>query len=130
MCMKIINGIARVLLGLLVSTPILGVTGVFPEPTADLYTPEGWAFMSALMDAGYLMPLLAITCVVVLVLTIMNKMALAAVILAPLSVNIICFHAFVDTGLLSPSPILGELLFLLNVYFLWVNRAKYKALWK
>lgn len=127
--MKIVNIIARILLGLLVLTPILGVTGVFPEPTADLYTPEGWAFMSALMATPHMFYLIALTCAAVLVLTIMNKMALAAVILAPLSVNIICFHAFVDTGLLSPSPILGELLFILNAYFLWANRAKYKALW-
>lgn len=127
--MNILRIVLRVLLGLLVLTPILGATGVFPAPTADLYTPNGWAFMEALINAGYMLPLLAVTCAVVLVLTIMNRMALAAVILAPMSVNIICFHTFVDTGLISPNASLGILLFLLNAFFLWDNRKKYKGLW-
>lgn len=127
--MKILNIVMRVLLGLLLVTPILGATGVFPAPTADLYTPTGWAFMSALMASGYLMPLLGILCAVCVVLIAMNKTALAAILLAPMTVNVICFHAFVDTGLVSPSAIMGVLLLILNAYFLWVNRMKYKALW-
>jgi putative oxidoreductase len=127
--MKILRIVLRILLGLLLLMPILGVTGVFPAPTADLYTPDGWAFMSALMNAGYLMPLLGIVFAVVLLLTIMNRMALAAIILAPVAVNIICFHAFVDTGLISPSASLGIPLFLINAFFLWDNRKKYKGLW-
>ncbi len=127
--MKIVNIILKVLLVLLLLTPILGASGVFPPPTADLYTPDGWAFIQALMNAGYLMPLMAVLCAVCIVLIIMNKTALAAVLLAPMTVNVICFHTFVDTGLISPSAILGILLFLLNAYFLWANRAKYKTLW-
>lgn len=127
--MKILRIVLRVLICLLLLTPILGVTGVFPAPTAELYTEPGWAFMSALMATPHMLPLIALTCAVCLVLFAMRRDALAAVILAPLSVNIICFHAFVDTGLLSASPILGEILFLLNAFFLWDNRKKYKALW-
>lgn len=127
--MKVVNIILKVLLVLLLLTPVLGATGVFPAPTADLYTPNGWAFMEALMNAGYLLPLMAILCAVCIVLIFMNKMALVAILLAPLSVNVICFHTFVDTGLISPSATLGILLFLLNAYFLWANRAKYKTLW-
>lgn len=126
--MKILRIILRALLGLLLLLPILGTAGVFPAPTADLYTPSGWAYMEALMNAGYVMPLLGITFFAVLVLTIINRMALAAVILAPVTVNIICFHALVDTGLISPSASLGILLFILNAFFLWDNRTKYKAL--
>ncbi len=127
--MKILNIVMRILLGLLLVTPILGATGVFPAPTADLYTPTGWAFMSALMASGYIMPLLGILCAMCVVLIAMNKTALAAILLAPMTVNVICFHAFVDTGLVSPSAIMGVLLLILNAYFLWVNRMKYKALW-
>lgn len=127
--MKITRIVLRVLLALLTLLPVLGTAGVFPAPTADLYTPNGWAFMEALMNATYLMPLLGITFFATLVLTIMNRMALAAIILAPVSVNILCFHAFVDTGLISPSASLGIVLFLLNAFFLWDKRKKYKALW-
>jgi hypothetical protein len=59
----------------------------------------------------------------------MGKDALAAIILLPLSVNVICFHAFVDTGLISPSASLGIPLLLINLFFLWGNRMKYKMLW-
>ncbi len=127
--MKILTIVVKVLFGLLLLTPILGALGVFPAPTADLYTPEGWAFMQALMASGYLMPLLAITCAAGLVLMLLGKTALAAVIIAPMTVNVICFHAFVDTGLVSPSAILGILLLVCNVYLLWHERAKYKQLW-
>ena len=126
--MKITRILLRVLLGLLLLLPILGTAGVFPAPTADLYTPSGWAYMEALMNAGYVMPLLGLTFFAALVLTAFNRMALVAVILAPVTVNIICFHAFVDTGLISPSASLGILLFIFNTFFLWDNRKKYKVL--
>lgn len=127
--MKIVRIVLRLLLCLLLLIPILGTLGVFPEPTADLYTQNGWAFMSALMASGYMMPLLGILCAVVFVLTAINKTALGAVLLAPLTVNVIGFHAFVDTGLFSPSATLGILLLFLNAFFLWDNRATYKTLW-
>lgn len=127
--MKILRIVLRVLVCLLLLTPILGATGVFPAPTADLYTPSGWAFMSAIMATPHMFPLIAITCGVSLVFFLMRRDALAAVILAPLTVNVIGFHAFVDTGLLSPSASLGIVLLVCNAFFLWDNRKKYKVLW-
>jgi len=85
--------------------------------------------MSALMASGYMMPLLGILCAVVIVLTAINKTALAAILLAPMTVNVLAFHAFVDTGLFHPAASLGILLFVLNAFFLWDNRAKYTTLW-
>ncbi len=127
--MKILRIVLRVLLCLLLLLPILGVFGVFPAPTADLYTPSGWAFMETLMNARYLMPVMGVVFVASFILTIMNRMALVTILLAPVTVNIVCFHAFVDTGLFTPSSSLGLLLLALNVFFLWDNRKKYKALW-
>lgn len=127
--MKIVRIVLRILLCLLLVTPVLGATGVFPAPTADLYTESGWAFMSALMASGYIMPLLAALCAVAIVLTVMNKMALVAILIAPMTVNVIAFHAIVDTGLISPSASLGIPLLLINAFFLWDNRATYKNLW-
>lgn len=127
--MNILRVVLRVLICLLLLVPILGTLGVFPAPTADLYTPSGWAFMSALLNAPYLMPTLGILCAVCLVLFAMGRTALAAILLAPLTVNVIGFHATVDTGLFSPSASLGIILLVLNVFFLWDNRRKYKALW-
>jgi hypothetical protein len=127
--MNILRVVLRVLICLLLLIPVLGTLGVFPAPTADLYTPSGWAFMSALMNASYLMPTLAILCAVCIVLFAIGRTALAAILLAPLTVNVIGFHAFVDTGLFTPSATLGLLLLVLNAFFLWDNRRKYKVLW-
>lgn len=127
--MKILHWICRILLMLILIMPVLGTLGVFPSPTADLYTPQGWTFIEALMNSGYMMPALGIVFAVCLVLTIIGRTALMAVILAPLSVNVVLFHAFLDAGLFAPSAILANVLFLLNVYFLWENRAKYRTLW-
>jgi hypothetical protein len=126
--MKILHHVCRILLGLLCLLPILGTLGVFPAPTADLYTPSGWAFMSALMASGYLMPVLGLTFFAVFVCVVTNRMALGAIILLPLTVNIVCFHAFVDTGLLHPAASMGIVLALLNAFFLWENWSRYKAL--
>ncbi len=105
--MKILTIVLRVLFILLLLTPILGASGVFPAPTADLYTPNGWAFMSALIATGYMLPLLAVLCAVCVVLLIMNRTALTAALIAPMTVNVIMFHAFVDTGLINPAASLG-----------------------
>lgn len=122
--------ILRVLLGLILLIPILGAFGVFPAPTADLYSdPNGWAFMSALIVTGYMMPLIGLTCALALVLLVMNRTALMAVILAPLTLNVILFHIFLNVTPVSLESSLGWALFLLNAYFLWLNRAKYKTLW-
>lgn len=127
--MKIARIIIGILLILVLSTPILGATGVFPEPTADLYTPNGWAFMQALLNTPHMIYLIALTSAVVIVLLLMKKTALAAIILAPLTVNIIGFHTFVDTGLFSAPASLGWVVLVGNIFFLWDNRKKYKTLW-
>ncbi len=126
--MKILHHVCRVLLGLLCIIPICGTLGVFPAPTADLYTPNGWAFMSAIMASGYLMPLMGLTFFAVLLCTILNRMALAAIIALPLTVNIVCFHAFVDTGLFSAPASMGVLLLVLNAFFVWESRGRYAQL--
>ena len=126
--MKILTIILRVLLGLVLLLPILGAVGVFPAPTADLYTPQGWAFINALMDTGYIMPLIGLLCFVCLILVIIGRTALAAVLLAPFTVNVVLFHFFLDgtpIGALVPAAVL----LLLNAFFLWSERSKYRMLW-
>jgi len=127
--MKIFNIILRVVLCLILLSPVLGVTGIFPPPTPDLYnTPEAFAFIEMLTSAGYIVWLEALVFLVAIILTIMNRMALAALLILPVTVNIIGFHAFLDGGLFTAGAILGNILLLINVYFLWQNRDRYKML--
>lgn len=127
--MKILRIILHVLLGLLLVMPAIGPLGVLPPPTPEMFTPEGWAFISALMNAGYMMPMIGLTCAVTLVLLILRKSALAAIIIAPFTVNVIAFHWFLDLTPIGPSSVLAYLLLILNAYVLWENRAKYRGLW-
>ncbi|MEK7137715.1 MAG: hypothetical protein AAB853_05535 [Patescibacteria group bacterium] len=53
--MKILSLVLRILIGLFLLMPVAGAFGLFPEPTAEMYSPEGWAYMSALMATGYMM---------------------------------------------------------------------------
>lgn len=126
---KIINIVLKIVLSLMLIMPILGVLGVFPPATPDLYnTPEAYDFIMMLTNAGYVMWIMAIVFLISLVLIIKDKMALAALLLFPITLNIIAFHAFLDGGLFKMGALMGVVLFLINIYFLWQNRNRYKAL--
>lgn len=128
--MKIFNNILKVLLGLLLISPILGVLGVFPKPTPDLYnTPEGFAFIDMLYNGRYVMWIMAVVFALCLFLIITNRMALASLLLLPITVNIIGFHAFMDGGLFTPGAVMANLLLLINLYFIWRNWGQIKLLW-
>ncbi len=128
--MKILNIILRIVLGLLLLSPILGALGVFPPPTAALYnTPEAFAFIEMLMATGYITYIIAIVFAIGVVLVIMNRMALVALLLLPIVVNIVGFHLFLDGGLFMAGAIMADVLLLLNAYFLWQNWKQYKVLW-
>lgn len=127
--MKIINNIFKVLLALLLVSPILGTLGIFPAPTRDLYTTDrAFNFIQTIIDSGYIMWIMAAVFLVAIILIIKNKMAAAALLILPITVNIFCFHAFLDGGIFTMGAIMANALMLLNLYFLWQNRAVYKAL--
>ena len=127
--MKIINIICKVLFGLIIAMPMIGALGVFPPPTPDLYnTAEAYDFIIALTNVGYITAIMAVVCFASIVLMFTNRMALVALLMLPITVNVVAFHAVIDGGLFTAGASLGNLMLILNVYFLWQNRAKYKVL--
>lgn len=129
--MKILNRVFEIVLCLIIFMPILGVLGVFPEPTADLYnTPEAFAFIDILAKTLYIPYLNAIVYAASILLIITNRMALAALLMLPINVNVVAFHLFLDGGLFTGGAVLGNILMLLNLYFLWQNRERYMSLWE
>lgn len=129
--MKIINVILKVVLCLIIITPVLGAVGLMPEPTADLYyTPQAFAFIRALYDAQYVIVIMGIVFALCIVLIAMGQMAVAALLMLPITVNIVAFHLFLDGGLLSLGALMADVLLALNLYFLYQNRRTYRALWK
>ena len=123
--------VLKVILCLLLVSPILGVLGVFPPPTPDMYTTlKAYNFIATLFAAKYIMYIQAIVFAASAILIAINRTALAALLLIPITVNIIGFHAFLDGGLFTGGAVMADVLFILNVYFLWQNRATYAVLWQ
>ena len=117
--------VARVLLGLMFA--VFGLNGFLdfiPPPTTP--PPEGaMAFAMALMKTGYMMPLIKGTELLVGVLLLLNRFVpLALVVLAPVLVNIVAFHAF-----LAPAGV-GMLIVIvgLELHLAWSYRSAYRSL--
>lgn len=126
---KYIQSALKVILSLLLLMPILGTLGIFPEPTRDMYSSDqAYNFISALMDAGYIMPIMAASFLAALILLWTKREAVAALLILPFTVNIVAFHLFLDGGLLTGGAVMGNVLLLLNIYLMKQNCPKYKAL--
>lgn len=126
---KIIDIVLKVLLSLLLVMPILGATGVFPPPTPDLYnTPQAFEYIRVLMDAKYVTFMMAVVFVISFVCLWTKREPLAALLLLPITLNIVGFHLVLDGGLFKPGAIMGNILLLINAYLLWKHWSAYKSL--
>lgn len=116
---------ARVLTGLMFF--VFGLNGFLnfiPPPSTPL--PAGaMAFATALVQTGYMMPLIAGTQLVVGALLLINRFVpLALVLIAPFIVNSIAFHLFLEP---SGRPMAGIVL-ALELFLAWSYRAAYRPL--
>lgn len=129
--MKILNVILKIVLCLIIAMPILGALGIFPAPTPDLYNSEqAYDFINMLSTTKYIPYLNALIYAACIILIILKRTALAALLMLPINVNVIGFHMFLDGGLLTAGAALGNVLIALNLYFLWLCRDQYRALWE
>jgi hypothetical protein len=127
--MKWVDIVLKVVLSLILVLPILGTIGVGPPATQDLYnTPEAFQFIMTLQDVRYINIIMSVVHVVALVCLWTRRTALAALLILPITVNVIGFHLVLDGGLLTPGAILGNVMLLINVYFLWTRRREYAPL--
>jgi len=121
--MKIISLIPRILLGLVFGVmPWLAILHKAPDQPMP---PEALAFVGALMKSGYMMPLVWGTEIVAGVLILVGVFVpFALVLLAPVLVNIMLFHAF-----LAPSGnVLAIVLCLLALIVAWQHRRAFDSL--
>lgn len=83
------------------------------------------SFMDALIQTGYMMPLIGLSEVIIGFLLLINKWkGLALVWLAPISINIILFHLAFDISTIGP----GALVLILNIFLIYINWKKFKTL--
>ncbi len=121
--------ILKILLSLILIMPILGTLGVFPPPTPDLYnTPEAFNFIQSLMGSMYIDYMMSIVHIVALIALWTKREALGALLITPITANVVGFHLFLDGGLLTGGALLGNIMLLLNIYFLWKYRDAYRGI--
>lgn len=101
-----------------------GFLNFVPPPPTPL--PAGAvAFAGAMVKTGYLFYLVAATQIIVGVLLLSNRFVpLALVLIAPVVVNILAFHAFLAPSGAGP----GIVVAMLEVYLAWAYRKAYRPL--
>jgi uncharacterized membrane protein YphA (DoxX/SURF4 family) len=116
---------ARILLGLVFF--VLGLNGFLnfiPPPTTPM--PErAMAFFVGLMGAGYMIPLIGGTQVIVGALLLLNRFVpLALVVIAPVIVNIVAFHVFLEPS----GTVIALVVLALESFLLWQHRSAFRAI--
>lgn len=113
----------RIILGLLLV--VFGVNkfaqfmpfSPMPEPAVN--------FITSLVKTGYMMPAIAIIEIAVGLLLLANRyVALALLLLAPIAINIILFHLFLDLKGIAG----GLVVFTAMIYLMYLNKEKYQTL--
>lgn len=81
------------------------------------------AFMGALAATGYMFPIIAVVEIFAGAAFVSGRfVALAAVVLTPVALNIVLFHALLDSSGAAPGFFVGAA----TVYLLGVNLSKYQ----
>ncbi len=117
--------VARVLMGLVFF--VFGLNGFFnfiPPPPGPM--PEGAvALGGALMKSGYMFPLIKGTEVLVGLMLLSNRFVpLALALIAPVVVNIVCFHAFLERSGLG----MAIAILVVELYLAWSYRRVYRPM--
>jgi uncharacterized membrane protein YphA (DoxX/SURF4 family) len=112
---------ARILMGLMFL--VFGLNGFLHFIPTPKTMPEGvTAFLGGLSATGYMFPLIFGTQALVGALLLANRFVpLALALIAPVIVNIVAFHAFLDrSGAVMAGVVLG-----LELYLAWAYRKAY-----
>jgi uncharacterized membrane protein YphA (DoxX/SURF4 family) len=115
--------VTRILFGLLFF--VFGLNGFLQFMPTPMPSPAGGAFLGALGAAGYMFPMIKIIEILAGLALLSNRcVPFALVLIAPVLVNIIMYHAFLDPkGLALPIVLL-----LLHVFTAYNYREYYKSL--
>ncbi len=127
----------RILAGIFFIIIFASKFGLLPSAvnTPEMFTPKGWAFISAVNANGYLFPIIGIVSLLCGLAFLANRhVALASIILTPITLNFALFHIFLGFGIDSLFHFFREIIsyvpLALNVYLLYSQREKYAVLLK
>ncbi len=118
-------GIARIVMGL--TFFVFGLNGFLhfiPEPKKAM-SEAAMTFMGGLMESGYMFPMITGTQVLVGVLLLLNRFVpLALALLAPVVVNIVAFHVFLE----SSGLVIALVVLILELYLAWAYRNAFRPM--
>ena len=127
--MKHAPTVAGILLGLLfiMSSVVILFHLIPPDKIPKPATPEAAMFMGALGPTGYLTMVKIFELIGGILVAIPRTRNFGLLILGPIIVNILAYHAFImkGVGLLSPMIII---IVLLALYLLWAGRKNFAGL--
>jgi uncharacterized membrane protein YphA (DoxX/SURF4 family) len=123
---RFLPAVARILLGL--PLVIFGLNSFFNfiKPPADLVmSDKAMNFITALMESGYMGPLIGVTLLVSGVLLLINRcVPFALVFFFPFLLNSVLYHLYLERSGLPMAIILTAL----ELYLAWHHRAAYRPL--
>lgn len=128
---NIVHVAAKVIFSLILVMPILGVLGVFPEPTRDLYnTDEAFDFIQVLSDSGFIMWMMMVVHLIALFALWTRREAVAALLVLPITLNVVGFHLMLDGGLFTAGAVMADVMLVLNLYLLCKHKDVLTTLWQ
>ncbi len=120
---------AKILFSIILLLPIVGITGALGEPTRALYNTDlAYAFIMMLTDIGYINYMMVVVHALALFALWTKRELLGALLVLPITCNVVAFHAVIDGGLFTGGAVLGNLMLLINLYLLWANRQLFRVL--
>lgn len=128
---KYLHIAAKLIFSLILLMPILGATGIFPPATRDLYnTDEAFAFIEMLTTASYILYMMVVVHLLAIFALWTRREVVGALLVLPITLNVVGFHFWLDGGLLTAGAAMGNVMLALNLYFLYIHRAKLQTLAK
>lgn len=116
---------ARIMMGIVfVVFGLNGFLHFIPQPKQPM-SEGAMALSGALMNSGYMFPMIMGTQLLVGVLLLLNRFVpLALALIAPVIVNIIAFHLFLAPKSIGP----GVVVLVLELYLAWAYRSCYRSM--
>jgi len=115
--------VVQILFGLYLA--FFGVIGYLITLPAPEYSEAGMAFLGALFSSGYMFHVMSVIFVLSGLMFLLNKFsAFGAILLVPITFNILLFHLFLD----MKGIFIALIPIILNIYLIYVNLPKYKPM--
>jgi len=117
--------IVRILLGLILV--LFGLNKLSPQPFIPLpqMPPDAASFMSSLGATGYVLKIVGVLEISIGVMLLLKKwIAFSLILLAPISINILLFHLFLDASAIGGALVVATL----NTILIYKHWTQYKPL--